>query len=100
MVKALEPYTHRACSWSDSNEADPFNDSVTGLGYHGEADRDVRALTGFRARACLSDGERPFGENPINIFGHPPSNLVDRPDARDDLAAEQSEFLDRGGRIR
>jgi hypothetical protein len=99
MVEAFEPNAHRACPRSDSDKANAFDDSVTGFGHHGESHRNVRTLTRFCSRARLADGNGPFGEHSITIFGDPPSDLVDGSDARNNLATEQSQFFDGSGRI-
>jgi hypothetical protein len=100
MVKAFEPNAHCSRARADSDQANAFDNPVSGFGHDSESDGDVRALAGFRTRARLADGNGPFGEHSIHILGDPPSDVVDGSDARNNLATEQSQFLDCGGRVR
>ena len=99
MVEALESNAHRPRPRANADKAYAFDDSVTGFGHHGEPHRNVRTLAWFRADAGLADGNGPLGEYSINILGDPPSDLLDGSDACNDLATEQSQFLDCGGGV-
>ena len=100
MVKAFEPNAHRARPRADPNKADSLDDSVSGFGNDGESDNDVRTLSGLGGGTRLADSDGPFCEHPINILGDPPSDVVHRSNTGNNLAAEQSELLDRRSRIR